>query len=136
MSRRIVHERVKGKRRERETEKPRENGRSACTGNFSLSLGSFSSLFRARWMPVREGVINNDLMSSNNGHHGWFPWLAPSGGLQEITRRSFLPLAFFLRPALFACLAPSFFFLFLLRLYTPFTSPPRLIYTHVPVVDR
>jgi len=24
-------------------------------------------------MPVREGVINNDLMSSNNGHHGWFP---------------------------------------------------------------
>lgn len=60
-----------GRKRERETEKPRENERSACTGNFSL--GSFSSLFRARWMPVREGVINNDLMSSNNGHHGWFP---------------------------------------------------------------
>ena len=122
----------KGRGKERYRKAARE--RTACTGNFSP--GSFSSLFRARWMPVREGVINNDLMSSNNGHHGWFPWLAPSGGLREITRRSSCLLPFCARrylpvSLLFFYPSPS-----PPRLFTPFASPLQLIYTHVPVVDR
>lgn len=78
---------------------------------------SFSSLFRARWMPVRERVINNDLMSSNNGHHGWFRGLAPSGGLREITRRRVLASCLFAPGVI--CLSRSFF--------SPFPSPPLLL---------
>jgi len=118
-------------------------------------------------MPVREGVINNDLMSSNNGHHGWFSCPAPSGGLREITRRAvlcllpfcawrYLPvsLLFFPPPSssppLSLSLSLSLFFshpFLRLALFpsrasiaigpsAPLAAPPRLIYTHVPVVDR
>lgn len=86
-------------------------------------------------------VINNDLMSSNNGHHGWFelsPFRAPHA--REITLRELL-LAFL--PLAVICLPLSLSFLFLLPLffllsfyfYSPlssFRSFCRLIYTHVP----
>lgn len=112
------HERAKGGQKERrekrasETEKPRENRREQLAPR--AAAVSFSSLFRARWMPVRERVINNDLMSSNNGHHGWFRGLAPSGGLREITRRRVLASCLFAPGVI--CLSRSFFFpFFLLR---------------------
>lgn len=114
----------RGRKEEREIHRKAARERTACTGNFSA--GSFSSLFRARWMPVREGVINNDLMSSNNGHHGWFSWLAPSGGLREITRRSSCLLPFCARRYLPVSLL--FFFLlllYLLRLSTAANIHPR-----------
>lgn len=120
-----------GGKGEREIYRKAARERTACTGNFSP--GSFSSLFRERWMPVREGVINNDLMSSNNGHHGWFSWLAPSGGLREITRRSSCLLPFCARRYLPVSLL--FFFLHLSSSSSS-VSPVQLIYTHVPVVDR